>query len=40
VWLLQYDFYAIGFPLLSVVIELSAVNWDHPTARIVSQEVA
>ena len=40
VWLLQYEFYAIGFPLLSVVIELNAVDWDHPTARIVSQEVA
>jgi hypothetical protein len=38
-WLLRYEFYAIGFPLFSVSIELSVTDWNMPRASIISQEV-
>jgi hypothetical protein len=38
-WTLRYEFYAIGFPLLSVSIELRLTDWNQPAATIVSQEV-
>jgi hypothetical protein len=40
VWWLKYEFYAIGFPLLSLQIELAFTNLDTCTAEIISQEVA
>ena len=35
-----YEFYAIGFPLLSLVIELDVSDWDRPVAKIVSQDIS
>jgi hypothetical protein len=40
VWILRYEFYGIGFPLLAVSIELDATDWDDPHAKILSQEIA
>jgi hypothetical protein len=40
VWRLQYEFYAIGFPLLSVLIEVDLQDWSSPSARIISQDVS
>jgi hypothetical protein len=39
VWTLRYEFYAIGFPLLSLSIELRLTDWSKPVATIISQEV-
>jgi hypothetical protein len=39
VWLLRYQFFAIGFPVLQVCIELTLPNWSEPSARLISEEV-
>ena len=39
VWMLRYEFFAIDFPVLSVLIELTLTDWAKPTARILSQDV-
>jgi hypothetical protein len=36
-WILRYEFYAIGFPLLCVSIELDVTDWSAPTATLLSQ---
>ena len=38
-WRFRYEFYAIGFPLLSVLIELTVTYSTEPVATIVSQEI-
>jgi hypothetical protein len=38
-WLFRYEFYAIGFPLLSVLIELTVTYLTEPAATIVAQEI-
>jgi hypothetical protein len=38
-WRLRYEFFAIDFPVLSVLVELTLTDWDSVDARIVSQEV-
>ena len=40
VWMLRYEFYAIGFPLLSVLVRLNVTDWEQPAAKLVSQEAA
>jgi hypothetical protein len=40
VWQLRYEFYAIGFPVLSVIVELNVRDWGTPKARILSQEAS
>jgi hypothetical protein len=37
-WELRYEFYAIGFPLLCVSIELDVTDWSAPTATLLSQQ--
>ncbi|HMB84510.1 MAG TPA: hypothetical protein VKI40_10730 [Terriglobales bacterium] len=37
-WQLRYDFFAIDFPVLSVLIELSLVDWEQPKATILTQD--
>lgn len=37
-WELRYEFYAIGFPLLTLSVELDITNWDMPKASVLSQE--
>jgi hypothetical protein len=39
VWMLRYEFFAIDFPVLSVLIELTLRHGAKPTARILTQEV-
>jgi hypothetical protein len=39
VWHLRYEFFAIDFPLLSVLVELTLTNWNQPSAKLVVQEV-
>lgn len=39
-WLLRYDFFAIGFPMLSLTIMLRFANWNDTEASIVAQEVS
>lgn len=39
-WLLEYEFYAIEFPLLSVEIELALQPGKSPEVKIVSQNSA
>ena len=38
-WALRHEFYAIDFPLLSVLIELTVKTSSEPFATIISQEV-
>ncbi len=38
VWLLRYEFFAIGFPVLSVTVELTLESWNSPTARVITQD--
>lgn len=40
VWKLRYEFFAIDFPVLSLLIELTVVDWSNPSARILAQEIA
>lgn len=37
-WNLNYTFYAIDFPVLSVMVELAFTDWNEPSARVLSQE--
>lgn len=37
-WQLQYEFFAIGFPVLSLLIELNVSDWNNPSTRILAQE--
>lgn len=39
VWHLRYQFFAIGFPILQVQIELTLPNWNEPSARVLSEEI-
>jgi hypothetical protein len=39
IWVLHYEFFAIGFPLLSVLIELTLENWSEPRAKILKHEI-
>jgi hypothetical protein len=39
VWILRYEFFAIDFPILSVLIELTLLDGAEPTARILTQDV-
>jgi hypothetical protein len=39
VWRLRYDFFAIDFPVLSVLIELTLTDWNEPKATIIAQDV-
>jgi hypothetical protein len=36
-WILEYEFFAIGFPILTVLIELNFPSTGDPTARIISE---
>jgi hypothetical protein len=38
VWKLRYDFFAIDFPLLSVLVELNLTDWNRHSARIIDQK--
>jgi hypothetical protein len=38
VWHLRYEFFAIDFPVLSVLVELTITDWDQPSARLLAQE--
>jgi len=40
VWHLRYDFFAIDFPVLSVLVELTISDWNQPSAKLLSQEEA
>jgi hypothetical protein len=40
VWHLRYDFFAIDFPVLSVLVELTITDWNQPSAKLLSQEEA
>jgi hypothetical protein len=37
-WHLRYEFFAIGFPLLSVLVELTLTDWNQPSPKLVAQE--
>lgn len=37
-WRLRYEFFAIDFPVLSVLLELTFTGWDDVDAKIVSQD--
>jgi hypothetical protein len=37
-WQLRFEFFAIDFPVLSVLIELNFSNWNDPTVQILAQE--
>lgn len=37
-WHLRYEFYAIGFPVLSVSVGLTLKDWDEPSARVLNQK--
>ncbi len=36
-WTLQYEFFAIGFPILTVLVEFHFPNTGDPTAHITSE---
>ena len=38
-WTLRYEFYAIAFPLLSVLVDVTIADWNRPIATVRSQEV-
>jgi hypothetical protein len=39
-WQLRYEFFAIDFPVLSVLIELTITDWSEPIARMLTQGIA
>lgn len=39
IWWLRFEVYAIGFPLLSVLLELDITTWARPDAHLLSQEM-
>jgi len=39
VWRLRYEFFAIDFPVLSVLVELTVLADNEPSAKLISQEV-
>jgi hypothetical protein len=39
VWQLRYEFFAIDFPVLSVLIDLTLTDWNEPRATILSQDI-
>jgi hypothetical protein len=39
VWQLRYEFFAIDFPVLTVIIELDLADWSKPRSKILLQEV-
>ncbi len=39
VWWFRYEFFAIDFPVLAVLIELTLTDWNAPRATIVNQEI-
>ncbi len=39
-WEIEYEFYAIGFPLLTVIIELTWPENSPPSARVLAQHIS
>jgi hypothetical protein len=39
VWRLRYEFFAIDFPVLSVLIDLTLTDWNDPRATILTQDI-
>jgi hypothetical protein len=39
VWRLRYEFFAIDFPVLSVLVNLALTDWNEPRATILTQDV-
>jgi len=37
VWHLRYEFFAIDFPVLSVLVELTIADWNRPSAQLLAQ---
>jgi hypothetical protein len=40
VWQLRYEFFAIDFPVLTVIIELDLTDWGKPKPKILAQEIS
>jgi hypothetical protein len=38
VWHLRYEFFAVGFPVLSATVELTVKDWSKPSARLLVQD--
>lgn len=39
IWQLRYEFFAIDFPVLSVLVELTVTDWNAPSAKLLRQQV-
>jgi hypothetical protein len=38
-WRLRYEFFAIDFPILSILVELALPDWNTPSAGLLAQEL-